>query len=326
MTALKFYSQFPPRDFREREFEQHFPLLKTVENRFFGSLVYFDHSTLDPWVTAASIIHNTNRHVPLVAVQPYTMQPATAASMIYTFAHIYKRKLDLNFITGALPKDLEEVGDPLSKEERFERLREFGEIVKRLLSSNEPLYYSGKYYNYQGFSSKLALPGELMPDFFVPMLTGSPSSVECIKAIADTVVTLPQGLRSVSGLFAKLQGCKLDYCIKIQILARPSEDEAKSAFKRDSKYYVRRMAKSKHLQEHDMDDEERNVFYPTIDFVGPMIVGSYDQVSNYLRRYLDIGVTKFIIPNVLTEEDYHHCTKVFDRLDHSLLAVQGGSA
>ncbi|GFN32213.1 LLM class flavin-dependent oxidoreductase [Paenibacillus xylaniclasticus] len=319
--SIQFYSQFPPRDFREREFGEHIPLLKQVESRFDGSLVYFDHSTLDPWVTVASIIHHTDRHIPLVAVQPYTMQPATAASMIYTFAHIYNRKVDVNLISGALPKDLEEVGDSLSKPERYERLREFGEIVRGLLSSNEPFDYRGKYYTYQQFSSKLALPRELMPNFFVPMLSGSPESIACIEAVADTVVTLPNGLQSVTDLFSRLKGKQLELCVKVQLLARPEARAALSALKQDAKYYERRLAKSKYLQEHSMEEEERQVFYPTVDFVGPMIVGSYEQVSSYLRRYIEAGITKFIVPNVLSEEDLHHCTQVLDLLDQKLLVI-----
>ena len=52
----------------------------------------------------------------------------------------------MNVVTGSTPLDQRRYGDHLAHAERYERTEEFLDVVKALWTSDEPVSYSGKYY------------------------------------------------------------------------------------------------------------------------------------------------------------------------------------
>ena len=68
-------------------------------------------------------MQNTNHHIPLIALQPYTMEPFTAAKIIHSITNFYKRPIYINMVTGLSENDLGEIENNLSKEQRYARLK-----------------------------------------------------------------------------------------------------------------------------------------------------------------------------------------------------------
>src|ERR1700678_4346107 len=77
---------------------------------FTGLLVGYHHTTLDPWAAAGVLLQQSSRLTPLIALQPYTMAPFTAAKMISSFSSLYNRRLDINIVTGAATEELHQSG------------------------------------------------------------------------------------------------------------------------------------------------------------------------------------------------------------------------
>src|SRR2546429_6744470 len=63
-------------------------------------------STLFPYTTLfRSIIQNTTRLCPLVAVQPIYIHPYAVAKLVASFGHMYGRRIYLNMVAGGFKKD-----------------------------------------------------------------------------------------------------------------------------------------------------------------------------------------------------------------------------
>ena len=100
-----------------------------------GLLVYSDNSLADPWATAQYLLANTERVVPMVAVQPAYMSPYTAARMISTLALLYGRGLDINLVTGGFGAHLRALDCRLDHDERYARLVEYAGVMRSLLQA-----------------------------------------------------------------------------------------------------------------------------------------------------------------------------------------------
>ncbi|KEQ21802.1 LLM class flavin-dependent oxidoreductase [Paenibacillus tyrfis] len=315
---IRTYWQIPHDTVEDKNaIQQSNTFLSTLEaNHVKGSLVYFHHTSLDPWVIATAIIQHTKHHIPLIAVQPYTMLPSTVATMIHSIYHIYHRKVNLNFITGNSLQDLQEVGNKLDKNERYERLAEFAQIVRLLLSSNEPLTFKGKYYEYAEFRHLNAVPSEMIPEFFVPTQSGSVEAIKVIAQVADVAVTIPRCLSQLKANFIdRLKPHSLRLCVKLQIVTRPTYEEAVAAAKSHERYNFRmsQIAKAQEKKSWQFAIEENDVYFPSVGPFGPTILGSYDQVRSYLSKYFEMGVSNFIISN-MNDEELPHINEVFHKL------------
>lgn len=121
-NSFEFYAEFPAYTGTSRStMTEYLELAQTMDDYgFSGSLVYYFHECFDPWIRATVLIQNTKSHIPLIAVQPYSIPPFTAAKMIQT--HMYRRKLYINMVTGQAPKDFLEIGDTIDKSQRYNRL------------------------------------------------------------------------------------------------------------------------------------------------------------------------------------------------------------
>ena len=132
-----------------------------------GILVYSDNSQYDPWLISQVIIQNTEHLCPLIAVQPVYMHPYTVAKNIATLAQFYRRRIYLNMVAGGFKNDLTALNDLTPHDQRYARLVEYTEIIKRLLSSPAPLKYIGKFYTVDNLKLTLACPSELLPGIFI---------------------------------------------------------------------------------------------------------------------------------------------------------------
>ena len=118
-----------------------------------GILVYTDNQLVDPWLVAQVVIESTEKLCPLVAVQPVYMHPYTAANMVSSFAHIYGRRIFLNMVAGGFRNDLLALGDPTEHADRYARVVDYTQLVKRLLSG-ERVSASGRYYTVNDLISR----------------------------------------------------------------------------------------------------------------------------------------------------------------------------
>ena len=133
--------------------------------------------------------------------------------------------------------------------------------------------------------------------------------------VADVAVTLPKSLAHFrEHVVNLLKPASVQLCVKIQLLARPTFEEALDTLKTNyNDLRGREIAKAQERKAHLLTPEDITSYYPSLDPRGPIILGSYEQVDAYLQKYLELGVSSFIIPN-LHEHELLHCNEVFKRM------------
>ena len=126
-----------------------------------GILVYSDNRLVDPWLVSQIIVQNTTRLCPLVAVQPIYMHPYAVAKMVASFGHLYGRRIYLNMVAGGFKNDLVALNDPTPHDKRYDRLIEYTQIIRQLLSETFAVSYEGEFYQVKNLKLTPALPADL---------------------------------------------------------------------------------------------------------------------------------------------------------------------
>jgi len=132
-----------------------------------GILVYTDNSLVDPWLVAQTIIENTQRLCPLVAIQPAYMHPYAVAKMVSSLGHLYGRRVYLNMVAGGFKNDLSALNDTTPHDKRYARLVEYTTIIQELLRNPAPVSYRGEFYVVDKLRMTPPLAAELQPGVFV---------------------------------------------------------------------------------------------------------------------------------------------------------------
>ena len=288
-----------------------------------GILVYTDNQLVDPWLVAQIVIESTDALCPLVAVQPVYMHPYTVANMVSSFAHIYGRRIFLNMVAGGFRNDLLALGDPTEHAERYARVVEYTQLVKRLLHG-ERVSSSGRYYTVQKLSLTPALPPELFPGIF---LSGSSEDgVAAARMIGATAVKYPKPPHEEVSTSADSAGIGM----RVGVIARDDEAQAwkvaRARFPEDRKGQVTHGLAMKvsdshwHRQLSELGTEPPSPENPY--WLGPFenyktfcpyLVGSYTTVASELARYIKLGFETFILDIPPDEEELQHTALAFEQ-------------
>lgn len=133
-----------------------------------GVLLFTGTNTpIDPWVAAQRIISQSQSLEPIIAVNPAFMHPLSVARMVSSIAQIYERKVHLNLIAGTSLGELESIGDRSGHDHRYDRLKEYVEILCLLMSSHRPITLEGNYYSVADLQLLPALTRTFSPGLFI---------------------------------------------------------------------------------------------------------------------------------------------------------------
>jgi len=126
------------------------------------TLVPYHSSSFDNFTVAATILAVTKNIQVIVALRPNTIYPTVAAKALATLSQLGGGRVVVHLIAGGDPAEQAREGDFLNKEERYERQAEYIRILRRTWESSEPFDHDGKYFRFEGFSSKVK-PVEPIP-------------------------------------------------------------------------------------------------------------------------------------------------------------------
>jgi alkanesulfonate monooxygenase len=292
-----------------------------------GILVYADNGQLDAWTVAGAILRSTDRIAPLVAVQPVYMHPYYVAKMVTTLSNLHGRRLCLNLVAGGFKGDLVALDDTTPHDRRYERVVEYTTIVKRLLEG-ESVTFAGSFYRVESLKLRPTLEAALVPEIFVS--GSSAAGLEAARALGATAIKYPQP----PGEDEAPSGTDIEYGVRVGIIARADSREAwRTAHERfppnrrgqlahqlamrasDSLWHgqLSRLAESSvALPEHPY----WLLPFQNYSTMCPYLVGSYQEVSLELRRYIAAGYTTFLLDVPASEEELHHSVLA---IDHALL-------
>ncbi|MEU8921308.1 LLM class flavin-dependent oxidoreductase [Kitasatospora sp. NPDC048545] len=107
----------------------------------------------EPAASAAYLASHLDRLQILLAHRPNVSYPTFAAKTFATLDRISDGRLTVHFITGGNDHEQRREGDFLTKDERYERTREYIGIVKKAWTSREPFDHEGPHYRFEDFVS-----------------------------------------------------------------------------------------------------------------------------------------------------------------------------
>ncbi|GAA3036451.1 LLM class flavin-dependent oxidoreductase [Kitasatospora sp. NPDC127116] len=107
----------------------------------------------EPSAAAAFLASHLERLQILLAHRPNVSYPTFAAKTFATLDRISDGRLTVHFITGGNDHEQQREGDFLTKDQRYERTREYIGIVKKAWTSREPFDHEGPHYRFDDFVS-----------------------------------------------------------------------------------------------------------------------------------------------------------------------------
>jgi alkanesulfonate monooxygenase len=289
-----------PREYRSRVVDV---ARWTEQAGFRGALVYTDNTLVDAWAAAHLAIDNTERFVPLVAVNPVDTHPFAVAKTISTLAFLHGRRVDLNLVTGGFSRHLSELGCELGHRERYDRLAEYGEIIRQLTAEPKAVTYTGKYYALDAAAVSPPADPALAPDLYV-----SGASDDCREVARRLGV----------GRLSYPHQIDRDDAAEAWRVAHERFPSSESGEKLHE-WAVGKVESHWHLKlsRDALRSHAPNGVYWLYPFRAyqtfcPYLVGTYADVGAMLQRYMALGVDTLILDEVVEHEDLHHITTALD--------------
>jgi len=289
-----------------------------------GILVYTDNGLVDPWLVSQIILENTSRLCPLVAIQPIYMHPYTAAKMVASYAHLYRRRICLNMLAGGFKNDLLALNDTTPHDDRYVRTTEYTLIMRRLLESQGPVTFEGKYHSVKNLKMTPPLAKELFPEILIS--GSSPAGMAAAEATGATAIVYPRPIEAEEADAPAAVKCGA----RIGIIARERGEEAwqvaHERFPEDRTGEIAHKLAAKvsdsvwHRQLSELDRKlvsEANPYwlgpFQTYKTFCPYIVGSYRRTAAEISRYIAKGYRTFILDIPASREELEHTSVVFHR-------------
>ncbi len=291
-----------------------------------GTLIYSDNRLADPWSVAGYIISQTETLLPMIALQPTYMHPYTVAKKIATFGLLYQRQISLNLIAGGFQNDLNSLSDHIGHDNRYHRLIEYTEIIQQLLTSKEPVTYVGTYYKVNNLTLHPQLPENLWPLYY---LSGSSDSARLAAHILGAkLIEYPEPYSDAS-THSTADPRKRARGIRIGVLARDSHEQAwidaRQRFPETRSGAITHQFATKTSDSvwHKTLSSQRKIApgEEPVYWLGPFqhyqtfcpyLVGSYDEVTDELSRYLKSGCNTCILDIPVSETELQHTRRVFE--------------
>jgi alkanesulfonate monooxygenase len=292
---------------------------------FRGALLYSDNSSIDAWTSAQAAIANTTAFVPLIAVQPIDMSPFACARRISSLAHLYGRRVDINFVSGGFSRDLAVQADEVPHDARYARLTEYVRIIKMLLDGNV-VNHEGQYFNVRRARLTAPVPADLQPAAY--MSGSSAASVQAGESLGLSQLSFP--VLPEEFVSPDVRKNTFGTGIGIGIIARDDSSEAwRIAHKRfpadpDGAERMKLVLSNSvsswqpQLASVPIADEEEGQVYWLVPFryhhsLTPYLVGSYDEVARAVTTYLNGGVRTFVLDLPQEPDDLHHSRIAIER-------------
>jgi len=283
---------------------------------FEGMLVPTGIPYLDSWLVGFAIAQHTRRIKPLVAFRPGFIAPTVAAKLSATFDRFTKGRLLVNVVTGGSPKELGQDGDFLDHDERYERTREFLDVILKCWTG-ETFSHKGRFFEVRDAQlvPPLHQPGR------IPIYFGGSSDIakEIAARYADVYLQWGEPVAQVKAQIEDVRsraaryGRAPEFGVRLHVVVRDTEREAWDAAYR----LISRIDEDVRRKMDRVFEETDSVAQRRITELvrqgerfdkctwtgigkirkgaGTALVGTPDQIEEALQDYIDAGVTHFIL-------------------------------
>ena len=268
----------------------------------------------DTLTFASAVAPLTSQINILTAIRCGEVHPPMLGRTIATLDHLLKGRLTINIISSNLP------GTELSSEARYQRSREVIEILKQGWTQDH-IDFQGEFYSIKLDSTDPVKPYQQNGGPLLYFGGYSPFAVDLCAQHCDVYLMWPETEEKLAGLMENMSekaagyGRKVDFGLRVHVIVRETEAEARAAARRLMSYVDDEVGKE--IRERALDAKSYGVSRQTATremaddegFVEPhlwtgigrarsgcggAIVGNPDQVLAKIQRYIDMGIRAFI--------------------------------
>ena len=258
----------------------------------------------------------------LAAVRCGEIHPPMLARTIATLDHILKGRLTINIISSDLP------GMKLESSQRYLRSREVIQILKQSWTQDN-INFKGKFYNIN-LPSAPVKPYQQNGGPLLYFGGYSPDGVDLCAEYCDVYLMWPDTEENIMELIsnmkqkASLFERTVQFGLRVHVIVRETEEQAREdALKLISKLDlelgkkirnraqdIKSLGVSKQTNLRDQSNKDYFVephLWTGIGLArsgcGAAIVGDPDQVYNKMKRYMDMGISSFILSGYPHEKE-----------------------
>ena len=251
----------------------------------------------EPWIVAGYVARG-NRHLKLL-----TEFDASRGSSVYAAKNTvsYQRFTDGRFAwqisTGGDEQHRRALGDFVADDEIIPRIEEFVTVARGVLTQS-PYTFKGQYFEVLNGGFQGALANHKVPPVY---LSGDSHEALALSAkTADVHIFGAAGVDDIKqqiehlNAIAKQHGRKLGFGLRIDIVARETEQEA--IF--DAHRFWEQSDKKNGSYAPSVNNNLWSGLSTDITGANATLVGSYEQVTQALVDYAAAGITSFLLSSV----------------------------
>ncbi|MEX2245243.1 MAG: LLM class flavin-dependent oxidoreductase [Dehalococcoidia bacterium] len=273
----------------------------------------------DAWLASAVVAGRTRWLKFLVAMRPGFIAPTVAAKMSNTLDQLTGGRVLINVVTGGFPNELAADGDFTPHDERYERTREFMQVVRRAWTSERSFDHQGRYYRVEGGNVHPKPYQKPCPPFYFGGASEAGKRVGAEEADVYLLwgETLPMVRERIADMRrrAAVAGRTLRFGMRIHVIVRETEEEAWAAAdalianipdafqSMMDRITARTDSEGERRQQQMRDGKEDLLLGPNLWAgvgkarlgVGTALVGSGENVAVRLQEYIGEGIDTFIL-------------------------------
>jgi alkanesulfonate monooxygenase len=288
---------------------------------FQGGLIPSFPMTDEPWVISAALARETETFRFMIPFQPGFLHPVTAARMTASLQRATGGRALYNIITGGGGPQQLWWGDAVAHDDRYGRTTEFLDILQGVWNGG-PFSYHGKFYQVENGGLADPLSKEDYPEIYFS--GSSDAALASASKHADYYLSWLEPFDQLHQKFdrvkekTQLLGRKIKCAVRVDIVARPTEEEAWDEVRRGFESLSKETLEN--FQRADGSESvgaarQRNNRPTTINSYKDLIiepnvwsgfsllrggqtngiVGSYEQVAERLDQLVQLGADAFIL-------------------------------
>lgn len=287
----------------------------------------------DPIPLIGILARETQKIDYILAYRPGLLSPTLFSQIVNTISWLNNKRLALNIVAGISPEEQAFYGDFCDHDKRYQRADEFLSISRGLWRADVPMSFDGDFYRVVNAELGVGYKDNGSPKIYIS--GGSPSATklaikhgQCLLRYGD----IPENLISEAEYLNK-NGCSLG--IRMHVVARASRQEAldyiADMLSNPDEEHKAMIAKFvAKCDSHAVKKSFDLAASTESDWLSPMvwsgavpyrggpalaIVGSYDEVAQYLNQYRLAGVAEFILSGWPTRDEMERfCQEVLPRV------------
>jgi alkanesulfonate monooxygenase len=271
----------------------------------------------DAWLTAASLLGETERLKFLVAFRPGLTPPTLAAQQTATLQRFSEGRVLLNIVSGGDDLEQRRFGDWLGHDERYARTGEFLHVVNSVWRE-ESIDFKGRYYDVK--DARVSAPPDPLPQIY---FGGSSAAALPIAArYVDVYLTWGEPPKAAAAKIAEVRrlaqarGRNVRFGIRLHTISRDTSAAA-WAVANDlvGELSAEHVAKATALHAKSESEGQRRMtalhdgrldqleIYPNLwagvglvrGGAGTALVGSHEEIASLIDEYHSVGFDEFIL-------------------------------